>query len=244
MTRDSVALSAEGINMAWLDEDPSNRNTSVDGRGKRTTRGDAEFRARIDTGVNHLRASDPVLRKLIDQHGSCKLVTQADYFPVLVETIVSQQLSTRAAKAIYHRLTDVVGRRAPRPVDILEIPDDRLMEIGFSRSKVGYVKNVAEVFRARRMGPKSLGSMPDEKVSELLTSIKGIGDWSAHMFLIFALGRLDVFPIGDLGLRNAMATAYRLRKPPSFDRLNKIGNKWRPYRTIGTWYLWASYDNG
>jgi DNA-3-methyladenine glycosylase II len=86
--------------------------------------------------------------------------------------------------------------------------------------------------------------MSNDDAMALLTSIKGIGDWSAHMFLIFALGRLDVFPAGDLGLRNAMADAYRLRKPPSNARLDRIGDRWRPYRTIGTWYLWASYDNG
>ncbi len=241
----SVVWSTDDFNMAWLDDDSSNRNTGADARGKRSARDDsAENRARIDGAVAHLRSRDPVLCKLIDHHGPCTLVAQSNYFPVLVETVISQQLSTHAAKAIYLRLTGVVGRRAPRPVDILEIPDSKFLEIGFSRSKVRYVKNVAEVFRSRRMGPKSFGSMSDEEVTKLLTSIKGIGQWSAHMFLIFALGRLDVFPVGDLGLRNAMARAYRLRKPPSLDRLQRIGDKWRPYRTIGTWYLWESYDNG
>ena len=243
--RVSVVWSTDDFNMAWLDDDSSNRNTGADARGKRPARDDnAEIRARIDGAVAHLRSRDPVLCKLIDHHGPCTLVAQSNYFPVLVETVISQQLSTHAAKAIYLRLTGVVGRRAPRPVDILEIPDDKFLEIGFSRPKVRYVKNVAEVFRSRRMGPKSFGSMSDEEVTELLTSIKGIGQWSAHMFLIFALGRLDVFPVGDLGLRNAMARAYRLRIPPSLDRLQRIGDKWRPYRTIGTWYLWESYDNG
>jgi DNA-3-methyladenine glycosylase II len=243
--RVAVVWSTDDFDMAWLDDDSSNRSTGADGRGKRPARDDnAELRARLDGAVTLLRSRDPVLCKLIDHYGPCTLVTQSNYFPVLVETVISQQLSTHAAKAIYLRLTGIAGRRVPRPVDILEIPDDRLMEIGFSRSKVRYVKNVAEVFRSRRMGPKSLGSMSDQEVAELLTSIKGIGEWSAHMFLIFALGRLDVFPVGDLGLRNAMASAYRLRKPLSLERLQRIGDKWRPYRTIGTWYLWESYDNG
>jgi DNA-3-methyladenine glycosylase II len=94
------------------------------------------------------------------------------------------------------------------------------------------------------MGPKTFERMADVEVVDFLSSIKGIGEWSAHMFLIFALGRLDVFPVGDLGLRNAMANAYGLKRPPSIERLGRIGDRWRPYRTIGTWYLWESYDNG
>jgi len=194
--------------------------------------------------VVRLRDGDPVLAALIDRHGPCKLQTSAPYFPVMVETVISQQLSTKAARAIFGRLLLIVGRKAPRPADILDIPDDELRAIGFSRSKTRYVKNIAEAFHSQRMGPRTFALMSDGEIMSLLTSIKGIGEWSAHMFLIFALGRLDVFPVGDLGLRNAMARAYRLRRPPAPARLKRIGDRWRPYRTIGTWYLWESYDNG
>jgi DNA-3-methyladenine glycosylase II len=214
--------------MAWLDANNTDAASS--------------FRDRIAEAERFLGSRDPVLSRLIDQHGPCTLRPQTPYFPVMVETVVSQQLSTKAARSIYHRLVDVVGRRFPRPVDIKRLSDDKLREIGFSRSKTQYIKNVAELFGSRRAGPRTFRCMTDEQVAAMLTSVKGIGDWSAHMFLIFALGRLDVFPIGDLGLRNALVRAYGLRKP-SLARLEKIGDIWRPYRTVGTWYLWESYDN-
>ncbi len=219
--------------MAWLDE-----NTAGEREARPMAGGD------LIAAVAHLRAHDPVMSALIDRHGPCRLSPSTPYFPVVVETVISQQLSTRAAKAIYGRLVQLVGRRLPRPCDILAIPDRRFLEIGFSRSKTLYVKNAAKLFGSRRLGPRTLAHMSDADVTELLTSVKGIGDWSAHMFLIFALGRLDVFPVGDLGMRNAMARAYRLRKPPTPGRLERIGDRWRPYRTVGTWYMWASYDNG
>jgi DNA-3-methyladenine glycosylase II len=226
--------------MAWLNED-SNRG---DGRPRSADGEIAEFSDRVEAAAISLRGSDPVLAQLIDRHGPCTLKTSTPYFPVMVETVISQQLSTKAARAIHGRLLRIVGRKTPRPADILSTPDEDLLAIGFSRSKARYVKNVAAEFQSGRMGARTLTPMPDADVMALLIAIKGIGEWSAHMFLIFALGRLDVFPVGDLGLRNAMAAAYRLRRPPSLARLNQIGDRWRPYRTIGTWYLWESYDNG
>jgi DNA-3-methyladenine glycosylase II len=215
--------------MAWLDEDFS-------------TGGGPAFDAAVAEAEEYLRSSDDVVAELIDRHGPCTLQPQKFYFPVMVETVISQQLSTKAARAIYNRLVGLVGRIYPRPADIIRIPDEDLRGIGFSRSKTLYIKNVAELFQSRRVSPGKLRRMSDEEVSGLLTEVKGIGDWSAHMFLIFALGRLDVFPVGDLGLRNALIRMYRLRKPTRV-RLQKIGNCWAPYRTIGTWYLWKSYDN-
>ena len=226
--------------MAWLDEEPIQS-----GKRRRLPKDvSRQFRERVDGAVEQLREGDSVLAGLIDRHGPCTLRPSTPYFPVMVETVISQQLSTKAAKAIYGRLIGIVGTSTPRPTDILNISDQMLLAIGFSRSKVRYVKNIAAVFLSRRMGPQTFARMSDDEIMLLLTSVKGIGEWSAHMFLIFALGRLDVFPVGDLGLRNAMASAYRLRRPPSRARLNRIGDRWRPYRTIGTWYLWESYDNG
>ena len=215
--------------MAWLDEDC-------------TTGGGSAFRKAVAEAENYLRSRDGVLAPLIDRHGPCTLQPQKQYFPVMIETVISQQLSTKAARAIYKRLIGLVGRNCPRPADIIRIPDKDLRGIGFSRSKTSYIKNVAELFQSRRARPGKFSRMSDEEVTSLLTEVKGIGDWSAHMFLIFALGRLDVFPVGDLGLRNALVRMYRLWKPAPED-LQKIGNCWSPYRTIGTWYLWESYDN-
>ena len=225
--------------MAWLDENPNRR-----GERRRPVDASARFRASVDGAVERLRGDDTVLAGLIDRYGPCTLRPSQPFFPVMVETVISQQLSTKAAKAIYGRLIQIVDSKPPRPADVLSIPDDRLRAIGFSRSKVRYLKNVASTFCSRRMGPQTYARMSDEEIMTFLTSITGIGEWSAHMFLIFALGRLDVFPVGDLGLRNAMAAAYRLRRPPSPSRLQRIADRWRPYRTIGTWYLWESYDNG
>jgi DNA-3-methyladenine glycosylase II len=220
--------------MAWLSDE-----TNHSGRGA-----SAAYRQRIDGAVGHLRGNDPVLSELIDRHGPCMLVPSAPLFPVLVEAVVSQQLSTKAAKAIYARLLKLTGCRAPRPADILDASDGDLVALGFSRSKARYVKNAARMFQSRCLGPRTFARMSDSDAMSLLTSIEGIGEWSAQMFLIFGLGRLDVFPAGDLGLRNAMADAYRLRKPPSRARLERIGDRWRPYRTVGTWFMWESYDNG
>jgi len=226
--------------MAWLDEDANRGDT-----GRRRPEGaNARFRKSVDDAVAQLRNGDHVVAELIARHGPCTLRPSVPYFPVMIETVISQQLSTKAARSIYRRLLQIVGTKAPRPADIIGIPDEQLRAIGFSRSKARYVKNAAAAFQSRRLGPQTFARMSDGEIMSLLMSIKGIGEWSAHMFLIFALGRLDVFPVGDLGLRNAMVAAYGLRKPPSAARLHRIGDRWRPYRTIGTWYLWESYDNG
>jgi DNA-3-methyladenine glycosylase II len=217
--------------MAWLDNDNFARPAH-------------SVSPHVRDAIAHLRRCDDVLAKLIERYGPCTLKPSADYFNVLVETVISQQLSTSSAKAIYARLVELSGRRRPRPIDVLTARDDELLGVGLSRSKTEYIRNVAGVFRRNRMGPKTFARMDDEEVKALLTSIKGIGEWSAHMFLIFALHRLDVFPVGDLGLRKAIARQYRLRKPASIERIRKVGDRWKPFRTVGTWYLWESYDNG
>jgi DNA-3-methyladenine glycosylase II len=221
--------------MAWFDE--SNRVVQ--------NRLDRE----IAKAIAHLRSRDAVVAALIDAHGPCKLDATRDYFVLMMGTVISQQLSTKAARSIYDRLFDTLGgksrpRRRPRlrPKDILAATDQQLLGAGLSRSKVGYVRNVAAAFTSHRMGPRTFARLSDQEVVDKLTAIKGIGEWSAHMFLMFGLNRLDVFPVGDLGLRNAMVKAYGLRKNPSVKRLHRIGDAWRPYRTIGSLYLWMSYD--
>lgn len=160
----------------------------------------------------------------------------------MLETVVSQQLSTTAAGAIYGRLARAIGPGAPRPQALLQLSREDLLACGLSRAKTEYVRNVALAFEERRLDRRAFARMDDAAIAESLTSIKGVGEWSAHMFLIFALHRLDVFPIGDLGLRNAMVSQYGLRRnaPPS--RYHRIAEAWRPYRTVGTLYLWKSYD--
>jgi DNA-3-methyladenine glycosylase II len=213
--------------MAWLDP-----------RGTAASRRDADMRV----AVRHVGKNDAVVAALIRRYGSHQLTTTRSPFQVMLETVVSQQLSTTAASAIYGRLSSALGPGTPRPNALLRLSREELLSCGLSRSKVEYVRNVALAFEERRLDRRSFAGMDDGAVSESLTSIKGVGEWSAHMFLIFALRRLDVFPIGDLGLRNAMASQYRLRRNTPLSRYHRIADAWRPYRTVGSLYLWKSYD--
>jgi DNA-3-methyladenine glycosylase II len=135
-----------------------------------------------------------------------------------------------------------MGGKQARARDVLALSPAELRMCGLSRSKADYVRNVAEAFERERITRRTFSGMGDADVIARLTSIKGVGDWSAHMFLIFALNRLDVFPVGDLGLRKAMMARYRLRRGTRPVRLERIADAWRPYRTVGTLYLWRGYD--
>ena len=214
--------------MAWLDSRNSSRVTELD----------REVRA----AIGHLRRRDPVVRALIDHFGPYELRGTRSAFQVMLETIVSQQLSTHAARAIYRRVAAAAGGRVPTAASILTLSDAELLACGLSRSKVVYTRNVAAAFSSRRFDRRSLACTGDDEVVQTLTAIKGVGEWSAHLFLIFALNRLDVFPVGDLGLRKAMAARYGLRRNARPTRYHRIADAWRPYRTIGTLYLWRSYD--
>lgn len=213
--------------MAWFDESIRARQAALDREVARATR--------------YLRRRDPVIAAAVSAHGPVSMDASTHYFQLLVGTVVTQQLSTKAAQSIYDRLTASMGGRL-RPGRILAAGDEDLRGCGLSRAKVKYIRNVAEAFSTRRMGPKTFARLGDEDAMARLTAIKGIGEWSAHIFLMFGLGRLDVFPVGDVGLRNAMARAYRLRGTPSEKRLHAIADVWRPYRTVGSLYLWKTYD--
>ncbi len=214
--------------MAWLDA----RSASLQAGLDRTLR----------EAVDHLRGTDAVLGRLAGRLGPCELHATSNAFQVMLETIVSQQLSTRAAQAIYDRLARAIGGRSPRPRDVLRLSHADLVACGLSRSKATYVLEVAQAFERGRLTRRTFGKMTDGEVVDALTSIRGVGEWSAHMFLIFALNRLDVFPVGDLSLRRTMMVQYRLRSGTRPERLERIAERWRPYRTVGTLYLWRSSD--
>jgi DNA-3-methyladenine glycosylase II len=215
--------------MAWLDA----RNSHPAGGAER-----------MRAALRHLRATDPVVGELIERFGPYRLRSTRSAFQVMLETIVSQQLSTHAARAIYRRVAQTTGGGVPTPEKILSLSRPELVACGLSRSKAAYVHNVAGAFGEGGYDRRRLSRLSDEAVMRELTAIKGVGEWSAHMFLIFALGRLDVFPVGDLGLRRAMAVNYRLRRDARERRYLRIAEAWRPYRTVGTLYLWRSYDGG
>ncbi len=197
----------------------------------------------LGAAVKHLRRRDPVLGALIDRVGPYEMREGRNAFEVMLRTIVSQQLSGKAADSIYARLATAMGSRSPRPEHLLSLREEQLRACGLSRSKAAYVRNVAERFEAQRYTLRSFSKLDDDTVIEALTTIKGVGEWSAHIFLMFGLRRPDVFPIGDLGLRKGMLKTYGLRANTKPAKLHKIAEAWRPYRTVGSLYMWRNYDN-
>jgi len=194
----------------------------------------------------HLEARDPVLGAIIRRQGPCGMgrVKRTDSYRALVEAIVWQQLSIKAAATIYDRLLALfpVDRGlTPRAVGTMR--RDRLRKAGLSWAKVDYLKDLSAKVNRGALNLTDLESETDDDVIEALTSVKGIGRWSADMFLMFRLGRPDVLPVGDLGIVKAMQRAYRMRKPPAPERMLKIARPWRPYRSVASWYLWASAEN-
>jgi DNA-3-methyladenine glycosylase II len=198
--------------------------------------------------VAALRAADPVLRGLIDEIGPDGLGDRRagrprDHYGALVRSIVGQQLSTRAARAIYARLTDRFGGRTPTPAEVLaDDPDELRAAAGLSRAKVQFLRSLAEHVLDGSLELDRLGELPDEEVIAELVAVRGIGVWSAHMFLMFQLGRPDVVAVGDLGIRRAVMLRYGLPAMPTPAEVERLGEPWRPYRTLACMYLWRSLD--
>ena len=187
---------------------------------------------------------DPVLAPIIKRHGPCGIaaVQRADHFSALVRAITFQQLSTKAASTIYGRLIALLPGGHPTAAGFASVTDEQLRAAGMSRQKVAYLRDLCEKVQSGALNLDSIDTMPDEEVISALTQVKGVGRWSAEMFLMFRLLRPDVLPTGDLGIVTAMQKAYRLKKRPSPDRVLRIGEAWRPYRSVACWYLWRSLD--
>ena len=201
----------------------------------------ADYRA----ARRHLMRCDPTLRDVIKRVGPCKLhaVAPTDAFETLCRAIASQQLSIKAAETIYGRFRDLFPDRKPSPELVMTLSDDRIRACGFSRPKVSFIKDLAAHVIDGRLDLTGLRRHPDEEVLRQLVAVKGIGRWTAEVFLMFRLGRPDVLPADDLGLMNAVHRAYKLRKRPTAKALRKMGEKWSPYRSVAAWYLWASLSN-
>jgi len=201
-----------------------------------------------EPGVDQLRAADPVLRELIDALGPYdghdrRAGRPREHYGALVRSIVGQQLSTKAAAAIYARLIARFDGRAPTPEEVLaDDPDELRAAAGLSRAKVGFLRSLAEHVLSGELELDRLDRLPDEEVIAELTAVKGIGVWSAHMFLMFHLQRPDVLAVGDLGIRRAIKNLYGLEEMPAPERVSEIGEPWRPYRTLACLYLWRSLD--
>lgn len=194
--------------------------------------------------VRHLKRVDPTLREVIERVGPCRfaLRTEGAHFDHLARAIVYQQLAGKAAAAIHGRLLGLYGDRPPTPAELLGTPAARLRRAGLSRQKLAYLKDLARHVHRGALPLGDLSELPDEAIIEAVTAVKGIGVWTAQMFLMFRLGRPDVLPVLDFGIRNAVRLAYGLRKMPKAAQLERIAAPWRPYRTVACWYLWRSLE--
>jgi DNA-3-methyladenine glycosylase II len=192
--------------------------------------------------IQHLKRSDPVLSAIICRVGEYSIQFRDPDFEALVKSIVSQQLSGRVATVIFGRLSAALNGKIT-PAGILKLRPSKMRALGLSGSKTAYIRDLARHTRDGAIVFEELADLPDEEVIARLTKVKGIGVWTAHMFLIFALKRTDVLPIGDLGIRNAMRKAYGMAEPPTPAEMEALAKRWRPYCSVASWYLWRSLEN-
>ncbi len=194
--------------------------------------------ALLETARRSLRRRDPTLGVLIRRVGPCGIEPRGDPYRSLVRSVVYQQLAGAAAGAIAGRLRRAHGGRYPAPARLLATSDRELREIGLSRQKIATLRALAQAFADGTLSTRALRRMDDEAVVEAVTQIRGIGEWTAHMLLIFSLGSPDVLPVGDYGVRKGARRVYGLRELPDRRALETLGERWRPYRSVAAWYLW------
>ena len=192
--------------------------------------------------LRHLRNADPVLGALIDRVGPYRIEYLEPAFDTLAKSIVYQQLSGKAARTIYSRLSDALGGEVT-PERVLKLTPARMRALGLSKQKIAYIRDLAAQTRDGRVDFAALPGLDDDAVVETLTRVKGVGVWTAHMFLIFALRRSDVLPVGDLGIRAAVRRAYALEETPTPGDVEERGRAWRPYASVASWYLWRSLES-
>jgi DNA-3-methyladenine glycosylase II len=190
--------------------------------------------------LDHLRKTDPVMADVIARVGRCTLVPRSEWthFDALLRSIVFQQLSGKAAATIHGRVLQLVGDGEGAPSRIVATSHDAFRAAGLSNAKARYVRNLAEHVLDGSLPVDSLHELSDAEIITALTQVKGIGKWSAQMFLMFRLGRPDVLPEADLGVQKGIQKAYRLRKLPTPAQVLRRGRKWAPYRTVASWYMW------
>jgi DNA-3-methyladenine glycosylase II len=206
-----------------------------------------KIRSEWEAACEHL-SRDPAMGKIIAAVGPCMLKPRRDHFVLLCLAIFSQQISTKVAKVCFARFRNLFPRRRPTPQRVIELltrgDESRLKGCGISRQKKKYLVDLARHFLDDRIPNRRLARMEDEEIIERLTAVNGIGRWTAEMFLIATLNRPDVWPVDDLGLQAAVKRAHGLKDRPTAKELRLIGEKWRPYRTVASWYLWRASDAG
>ena len=195
----------------------------------------------MQEAIQHLRRSDPILSEIIDRVGDYGISFREPCFETLVKSIVYQQLSGRVAAVIFERLLKAAGGSLT-PASILKLRPSRMRSLGLSTQKTAYIRDLARHARAGSVVFETLPKLDDAAVIEHLTQVKGIGVWTAHMFLMFALRRQDILPTGDLGIRNAIKKAYGLPDLPAPAEIEQLAERWRPYCTVASWYLWRSLE--
>jgi 3-methyladenine DNA glycosylase/8-oxoguanine DNA glycosylase len=202
--------------------------------------------ANFRKSINHLKRVDPVLAQIIEKVGPCRLrvVSEGTHFEALTRSIVFQQLSGKAAATILSRVVALFPNNVPTAVGVMQIIDEQFRSAGLSRQKIGYLRDLAAKVASGALPLEAVDSMTNDDLIAHLVQVKGIGRWTAQMFLMFRLGRLDVLPELDLGIQNAIQKAYRKRKRPSPKEVAKIGAKWAPHGSVASWYLWRSLENG
>lgn len=190
--------------------------------------------------VAYLAVKDRILAQLMRAYPDVSLTHSGNPFYTLVRSIVGQQISVRAAESVWGRLELLLSEVTPQVY--LKLEEDRLRNCGLSRQKIGYIRNIAEALENGLLTPEQWSKMSDQEVSQQLIKVKGIGQWTAQMFLIFYLHRQDVFPLADLGLVNAIQRLYGQEKSLSRAEITELSARWQPFRTVATWYLWRSLD--
>lgn len=202
-------------------------------------------KAELEQAAEHLRSHDAVLAPVIARYGLADLQPHKNYYQELVDSIISQQLSTYAARAIEQRFRNLFSGEFPSAEQILTTNVEALRALGFSRPKARYVLDLAQHVVDGKVKFDHLDSLSNEQIIAELTAVKGIGEWTAHMFLMFCMGRLDVLATGDLGIRNGVRKLYGLRDAPTPEQIAKIAKKnhWHPYESAACWYIWQSLDN-
>lgn len=192
--------------------------------------------------ITHLRRSDPVLGRIIDSVGPYSIEYRDPCFDTLVRSIVFQQLSGAVATVIFNRLKNAMPEGEVTPANILKMRKDRMRKLGLSTAKTEYIRDLARHANQGIVQFETLTGLPDDHVIETLTQVKGIGVWTAQMFLMFALQRHNVLPLGDLGVRKAIQLAYQLPELPKPGIMQAIAKPWHPYCSVASWYLWRSLD--
>lgn len=198
----------------------------------------------IKQAVDHLSAVDPILADVIHSVGPCTIRPHTNYYQELVQSIIGQQLSLKAAAAIEARFVALFEGKFPSPEQILAAAVDDLRACGFSRAKAAYVQDLAAHVLAGKIELDKFDALTNEEIIAELTPVKGIGEWTVHMFLIFCMGRLDVLPVGDLGIKNGIRNLYSFDTQPTASDIQRMAseNNWHPYETVASWYVWQSLN--